>query len=302
MLFPQSAARALHRLAVARLRCSALIGEALGPDAGMAATQPVEAMGLRFPAVAGMAAGVDRYGAFAHLAHRLGLGLVETGTVTLRPEAGHNRGMDALLANLSRHDRNRRRSRVGISIAANVATPVEETWRDLCGGMERAWDHADYFTLNLGGRIPPLARQPSALRTLLQRVKNRQHALAHERHRYAPVIVKVRVWREFMTEAVILVEAARAAGLDGVLAAVAGAGADDGAALTKSIAGLANGRLAIISVGGIRSAENARVRIAAGAALVQMHRGLLWRGPALARAVAAQPAAFPATRARPRFP
>ena len=124
---------AAHRLAFLRLKCSAaLAGENI-------AISPVRVMGLSFPGRIGAAAGLDRYGEFAHLAHRLGLGFVETGTVTPRPEPGANRGVDALLAHLSRQDRNRRRCRVGISIAANAATPVEETWRDLCTCMERAY-------------------------------------------------------------------------------------------------------------------------------------------------------------------
>lgn len=279
---------AAHRLAFLRLKCSAaLAGE-------NAALSPARVMGLSFPGRIGAAAGLDRYGEFAHLAHRLGLGFVETGTVTPRPEAGHNRGMDALLANLSRHDRNRRCCRVGISIAANSATPVEETWRDLCACMERAWEHADYFTLNLGSRIAPLTRQPSTLRTLLETVNNRQRALAHERSRRVPVIVKLQLSDEAMTQAAILVEALRAARLDGVLAAVAAGTKADGARLTKTIAELAGGRLAIIAVGGIRSSQDARARVNAGAMLLQLHRSLLRSGSglmgAINRAIATEPA------------
>lgn len=270
---------AAHRLAFLRLKCSAaLAGENI-------AISPVRVMGLSFPGRIGAAAGLDRYGEFAHLAHRLGLGFVETGTVTPRPEPGANRGVDALLAHLSRQDRNRRRCRVGISIAANAATPVEETWRDLCACMERAWDHADYFTLNLGSRIAPLTRQPSMLRTLLETVNNRQRALAHERYRRVPVIVKLQLSDEAMSEAAILVEALCAVRLDGVLAAVAAGAKGDGARLTKKIAELAGGRFAIISVGGIRSPQEACARVNAGAMLLQLHRSLLRPGSRLMGAI-----------------
>lgn len=270
---------AAHRLAFLRLKCSAALA---GENAPLGA---VQAMELSFPGRIGAAAGLDRYGEFAHVAHRLGLGFVETGTVTPRPEASANRGLDALLANLGRQDRDRRRCRVGISIAANAATPVEETWRDLCTCMERAWDHADYFTLNLGNRIAPLTRQPLTLRTLLEAVNNRQCGLAHERYRRVPVIVKLQLSDDTMTQTAILVEALCAARLDGVLASVTAGAKGDGARLTKKIAELAAGRFAIISVGGIRSPQEARARVNAGAMLLQLHRSLLRSGSRLMGAI-----------------
>jgi dihydroorotate dehydrogenase len=266
---------AAHRLAFMRLKCSAALA------GGSAPLGPVQVMGLSFPGRIGAAAGLDRYGELAHVAHRLGLGFVETGTVTPRSESGANRGLDALLANLCRHDRDRRPCRVGISIAANAATPMEETWRDLCACMERAWDHADYFTLNLGGRIAQLVRQPSVLRALLGTVKNRQRALAHEHCHRVPVIVKLQLDEEAMREAAILVEALCAAGFDGVLAAVAAGEKADGPRLTKMLSGLVAGRLAIVSVGGIHSAQEASARVNAGATLLQMHRSLLRPGARL---------------------
>ena len=290
---------AAHRLAFLRLKCSAaLAGE-------NAALGPVRVMGLSFPGRIGAAAGLDRYGELTHLAHRLGLGFVETGTVTPRPEPGANRGVAALLANLCRQDRSRRRCRVGISIAANAATPLEGTGSDLCACMERAWDHADYFTLNLGSRIAPLTRRPSTLRTLLETVKNRQRALTQERCPRAPVIVKLHLSDEAMGEAAILVETLCAAGLDGVLAAVAAsAKGDDGARLTKKMAELAAGRCAIISVGGIRSPQEACARMKAGAMLLQLHHSLLRPRPrllgAINTAIATEPTA-PAVRTSDPF-
>lgn len=268
-----------HRLAFLRLKYSAALARESAP------LGPVRVMGLSFPGRIGAAAGLDRYGELTHLAHRFGLGFVETGTVTPRSDPGANRGLDALLANLCRHDRDRRRCRVGISIAANAETPVEETWRDLCACMERAWDHADYFTLNLGNRILPLTRQTSTLHTLLDTVRERQRALAQERERHMPVIVKLQLSEESMTEAAILVEALCAAGLDGVLAAVAAVAQGEGVRLTNRIAALAGGRCAIISVGGICSAQEACARLDAGATLLQVHRCLLRSGSRFMRVI-----------------
>ena len=290
---------AAHRLAFLSLKCSAALAAESAP------LDPVRVMGLSFPGRIGAAAGLDRYGELAHVAHRLGLGFVETGTVTPRSEPGANRGLDVLLANLCRQDRDRRHCRIGISIAANAATPIEETWRDLCACMERAWDHADYFTLNLGNRIAPLARQPPTLRTLLEAVNHRQRALAQERYRRVPVIVKVHLSDDAMTDAAILVETLCAAGLDGVLAAVAaGAKGDDGARLTRKMAELAAGRCAIMSVGGIRSPQEACARLDAGAMLLQLHRSLLRPQPrllgAINTAIATEPTA-PAVRSSDSF-
>jgi dihydroorotate dehydrogenase len=289
---------AAHRLPFLRLKCSAALADENTP------LGPVRVMGLSFSGRIGAAAGLDRYGELTHLAHRLGLGFVETGTVTPRSEPGANRGLDALLANLCRRDRSRRRCRVGISIAANAATPLEETGRDLCSCMERAWDHADYFTLNLGNRLAPLTRQPSMLRTLLEAVNNRQCALAQERSRRVPVIVKLYLSDEAMGEAAILIETQCAAGLDGVLAAVEDGAKGDGARLTKKITELAAGRCAIISVGGIRSPQEACARVNAGAMLLQLHRSLLRPGPRLMDAInmaIATETATPAVRSSDPF-
>lgn len=279
---------AAHRFAFLRLKYGAVLA------GGRAPPGPVRVMGLSFPGRVGAAAGLDRYGELTHLAHRLGLGFVETGTVTPQPEPGANRGLDALLANLSRHDRHHRRCRVGISIAANSATSPGETWRDLCACMERAWDHADYFTLNLGSRIAALTRDPAALRTLLQHVKNTQRALAHERYRPVPVIMKLAMADDPTAETVTMVDALCAAELDGVLVAVADGAAGGGVRLTGKIAELAGGRLAIASVGGIRSPHEAGARMEAGAALLQMHRGLLCPGAHLVDAINEATATGPA--------
>jgi dihydroorotate dehydrogenase len=263
---------AAHRLTFLRLKCSAALAAESAPPG------PVRVMGLSFPGRVGAAAGLDRYGELTHLGHRLGLGFVETGTVTPRSEAGGNRGLDALLANLRRQDPDRPQCRIGISISANTATPLEEAWQDLCACMDRAWDRADYFTLNLGNLILPLARQPSMLYKLLDTVRKRQRALAQERERHVPVIVKLHLSDESMTEAAIVVEALCAAGLDGVLAAVATGAQEDGVRLTKKIAARAGGCCAIISVGGICSAQEACARLDAGAMLLQVHRCLLQSG------------------------
>jgi dihydroorotate dehydrogenase len=279
---------AAHRFAFLRLKYSAVLAGERVP------VGPVRVMGLSFPGRIGAAAGLDRYGELTHLAHRLGLGFVETGTVTPQPEPGTNRGLDALLANLSRHDRHRLRCRVGISIAANSATSLEETWRDLCACMERAWDHADYFTLNLGSRIAALARDRVTLGSLLQRVKNAQRALAHERYRHVPVIMKLAMVDDPAAETVTMVDALCAAEFDGVLVAITGGAPGDGVRLTGKISELAGDRLAIVSVGGIRSPHEAGARVEAGAALLQMHRGLLWPGAHLVdvinEAIATRPA------------
>lgn len=263
---------AAHRLAFLYLKIRAALGD---DKSGGETTQ---SMGMSFRARIGAAAGLDRYGEFVHLAHRLGLGFVETGTVTPRAEPGANRGIEVLLGNLVRHGRNHGRCHVGISIAANATTPLERTGSDLCACMARGWVHADYFMLNLGSRIALLTREPMLFRKTLEIVRDRQRALTHQHNRCVPLLVKLQVSAAKIAESEMLINAIADVGLNGVLAAIPTAEEAHAGQLTRRIAELARDRLVVMSVGGIRSPQEACARIEAGASLVQLHRGLLRPG------------------------
>jgi dihydroorotate dehydrogenase len=251
----------------------------------------VEAMGMCLAGRVGVAAGLDRYGEFAHRAGRLGLGFVETGTVTPRPEPGRNRGIHILIANLLHHGWHRRpfrarRCALGISIARNSSTSLADAARDYHFCLEKGWNFADYFTLNLGSVLIEARETPHILPALLAEVREQQLLLAARTGRYVPIAVKAVLRNDTFEELARLAGALSALGLDGILAATPdpepGRIASSPGALIRELAHSAGTGLTIISVGGVRCAAEARARIQAGASLLQLHRGLVEHGPELA--------------------
>jgi len=280
----------LHRVALMRLNAIAAISP--NPVPGV---RTVRAMGMELSSPVGMAAGLDRYGAIAHRAHHLGLGFVETGTVTPLPEPGANRGIDALLVNLERNGWGRcgvraPRVRLGISIARNSHTPAARAATDYATCMVAAWRYADYFTLNLGTVQTELAARPGALGALLEDTGKRHALLAQRFGRNVALVVKLRLTPHGLEQALELLPLLEQLHYAGILAADEG-----GSAAPMKLRALASGVIAdgtdLISVGGIRDLRTACARLEAGAALLQMHRALLMSGPRLVRAInAAQPA------------
>lgn len=244
----------------------------------------VAAMGLRFASPVGMAAGLDRYGCMAHLAHRIGLGFVETGTVMPRPESGGNRGVGCLLRNLERNgwldgDRRAGRARLGMSIARNSSTAARDAWRDLLECMERGWRFADYFTLNLGTLLPELSQDNALMWSLLHHVGAARNALQLAYRRHVPVVVKLQLNANAWEETQRLVQMIMNSGCDGIVAFSADHATDQEqtSRLLTELTAVTGGNFALISVGGIRSCKEGCKRLRAGASLIQLHRALLMR-------------------------
>lgn len=254
----------------------------------------IEVMGMALSARVGMAAGLDRYGEFAHRAGTLGLGFVETGTVTPRPEPGRNRGIHILIGSLLHHGWHRRpfraqRCGLGINIGRNSGTSLADAARDYRYCLERGWSFADYFTLNLGSVLIAARETPHILPALLAKVKEEQLLLAARAGRYVPIAVKAVLRAEAMDELARLARHLAALEFDGILAATPdpepGQAGVSPTALIRELARLAGPRLVIISVGGIRSAAEGCARVKAGASLLQLHRGLVEDGPGLALSI-----------------
>jgi dihydroorotate dehydrogenase len=166
------------------------------------------------------------------------------------------------------------------------------------------YPHADYIVVNLSSPNTPGLRDlqfGEPLRQLLDRLKTEQQVLAGMHGRHVPLAIKIAP--DMAEEDIAFVAAALCEyQLDGVIAtnttiardAVAHlphgneAGGLSGGPLTRKstavIAALARelaGRVPIIGVGGILQGGDAAAKIAAGAALVQIYTGFIYRGPAL---------------------
>ncbi|TCW33808.1 quinone-dependent dihydroorotate dehydrogenase [Gulbenkiania mobilis] len=213
----------------------------------------------------------------------------------------NNQGVDVLLRNVQEC---RFKGVLGINIGKNATTPIENAADDYLTCLDKVYAYASYVTINISSPNTKNLRQlqgADELAQLLALLKGEQERLAQKHGRYVPLAVKIAPDLndgEVADIARLLV----AHGIDGVIAtnttlardAIAGhplaeeAGGLSGAPVrdksTRLIARLArelDGALPIIGVGGISSGADAVAKIEAGASLVQLYTGLIYRGPGL---------------------
>lgn len=233
-------------------------------------------MGLVFPNVVGLAAGYDRCGALAQQVTTLGFGFAEFGTVTPHPEPGHNAGVDALAARLHHArsgDTAAPRCLFGASIAMNAATPPARAIDDYAQALHRAWDVADYVTLNLSRRAAaPLHATPGhgGLRALLAEIKSEAKALSAASGRAVPLVLKL----PLSSDLDVLLRTAHDVshlGYDGLIAGWENLAWPQTEPLLHALARQTDGALALIATGGMRNAADVRRRLDAGADLAQLY-------------------------------
>jgi dihydroorotate dehydrogenase len=221
----------------------------------------------------------------------------------------NNAGAAAVAARLARQPRGRHRSiPLGINIGKSRAVDLDGATGDYLASFGLLADHADYLALNVSSPNTPGLRElqgAGRLRELLGAVAeaNRGRAARPGGGR-VPVLVKIAPDLSFR-EIDLVLGAALESGMDGIIATnttlarpgffagVAEAGGLSGAPLSarsteivRYIARSAGGRLPIIGVGGICDLRGAAEKLDAGAALVQLYTGLIYRGPFFARDVA----------------
>jgi dihydroorotate dehydrogenase len=314
-----------HRVTLDALRLASSIGPVHGAlaRAFASADAPVTAFGVTFKNRIGLAAGYDKNGsAIAGLA-ALGFGHIEAGTVTRVSQPGNprprvhrvaqtrgvinsmgfpNDGVDALIANVKSIGRPNGIV-LGINIGKGKDTPVERAAEDYVPLLRASAPHADYVAVNISSPNTMNLRQlqaRAAIEALLKEIMRARDALP----RRVPVLVKIAPDLSD-AELVDAVGAIKDSGADGLIAtnttlsrdgqpefAQALKGGLSGAPLTARAtaiiahaARLLNGALPIIGVGGIMSADDARAKLDAGATLLQVYTGLVYRGPGLVREI-----------------
>jgi dihydroorotate dehydrogenase len=213
----------------------------------------------------------------------------------------NNGGIDALLVNLARANHT---GILGINIGKNAVTPIEKATDDYLIGLDKAYPRASYVTVNISSPNTKNLRQlqgESELDALLGALKGRQEALAQKHGRYVPLALKIAPDLDG-AQITQISDALRRHRIDGVIATnttlgregvesspvATEAGGLSGAPVfekstivVRKLAAALAGELPIIAAGGIDSAEKARAKIDAGASLVQIYSGLIYRGPAL---------------------
>ncbi|MGI8329880.1 quinone-dependent dihydroorotate dehydrogenase [Actinomadura scrupuli] len=284
----------------------------------------VRALGLEFPGPLGLAAGFDKDAeAFDALAG-FGFGFVEIGTVTARAQPGNPRPRlfrlipDRALVNrmgFNNHGaaaaalrlRRRRPGTVlGVNIGKTKSVPEDEAVGDYVESTERLARYADYLVVNVSSPNTPGLRDLQSverLRPLLGAVREAADRVAG---RHVPLLVKI---APDLADGDIdaVAELALELGLDGIIATnttIGREGLASDPALVSQAGGLSGaplkerslevlrrlrkrteGRLVLISVGGVENGFDVWERIRAGATLVQGYTGMIYGGPLWAHRV-----------------
>ena len=228
------------------------------------------------------------------------------------PEAGvlinrlgfNNDGLAAFVANVRRARFRSRGGILGLNIGKNAATPIERAADDYLIGLAGVYPHADYVTVNISSPNTQNLRTlqaDAALDALLATLCRRRDELAAEHGRKVPMFLKIAPDLDAAQVDAIAATVSRHP-VDGIVATnttlsrdgVAGhahseeTGGLSGAPLAsrsnRVIAGLRAAlgpRYPLIGVGGVMSGADARAKREAGADLVQIYTGLIYKGPAL---------------------
>lgn len=215
----------------------------------------------------------------------------------------NNEGLDHLVSRVAKR---RYPGVLGINVGKNKVTPAEEAESDYRKGIAGVYDHADYITVNVSSPNTPGLRDlqfGDSLKTLLEAIKQEQTIQHGQTGRYVPLAVKIAPDMDD-GEIVFVANALRDAGIDGVVATnttisrdlVRGhPHGDEAGGLSGEPVRQASLRvierlydelgedIPIIGVGGISDGESAAEKIRAGAKLVQLYTGFIYRGPALIR-------------------
>jgi dihydroorotate dehydrogenase len=218
----------------------------------------------------------------------------------------NNNGLDYLLEQVGTQSRD---FVLGINIGKNLSTPVEQALSDYCLGFEKAYVSADYIAINISSPNTPGLRDlqnEDALESLLAGISQLRLKLEDEHQLSRPLTLKLSPDLDQKSVPVIA-DLLRKYSVDGLIATNTTVTRDQvqGHRLANETGGLSGAALRdksreilaafyrvlgddipIISVGGIDSAEEARIRFELGAKLIQIYTGLIYRGPGLVNSIA----------------
>src|SRR5881227_2381688 len=285
-------------------------------------SNPKTLFGLTFPNPIGLAAGLDKNGVALPAWAALGFGFVEIGTVTAMAQPGNpkprmfrlpaqqavinrlgfnNDGADVIAKRL----RGLRQSQrwpavpVGINIGKSRTTPLERAADDYLYSFRLLREFADYIVLNVSSPNTPGLRElqgADALSELLSAI-GEQNLISHK-----PILIKIApdLAPSELDAIVSTCATNKVAGIiatnttvdhSSIPAAQDEQGGLSGAPLRRKSTALvreiaARSTIPIIASGGIMDADSAREKIEAGARLLQIYSGLIYRGPGLLREIA----------------
>lgn len=324
ILFSLSA-EAAHDLAIRNLRAASSLPSVLRVlERFRPPPNPTTVFGLTFPNPIGLAAGFDKNGVAIPAWAALGFGFVEIGTVTAQAQPGNpkprifryaeqgalinrlgfnNDGADTIAARLRTLRESGRWPAipVGVNIGKSKVTPIEEAVSDYLYSFRLLAPLADYVVLNVSSPNTPGLRslqEHDALEQLLRAIRDE-----NEKNNRKPILLKIAPDLS-VSELEQIIATSEQNGIAGIIAtnttldhssipaARDQTGGLSGRPLrekaTEFVRAIASrSRLPVIASGGIFDAESAREKLAAGAQLLQVYTGYVYRGPGLLREIVA---------------
>jgi len=282
-----------------------------------------EVCGIRFPNPVGLAAGFDKDARWIDALDNLGFGFIEIGTVTPKPQEGNpqprlfrlpadeslinrmgfnNGGVDAAVERLKKR---KSKTIVGGNIGKNKVTPNEDAASDYMYCFQALFDVVDYFVVNVSSPNTPNLRDLQEKEPLKQLLNLLQNA---NLQKASPKPIFLKIAPDLTTSQLDdVVEIVTETGIGGIIATnttisreglqtpsaqvtAIGAGGLSGKAVRKRstevvkyLSTKLGPKVPIIAVGGIFTAKDAKEKLDAGAALVQVYSGFIYEGPGMVK-------------------
>jgi dihydroorotate dehydrogenase len=314
---------AAHHVTLRCLRTASHLDFALRPLRRFApVAKPKTLFGLNFPNPIGLAAGFDKIGVALPAWDALGFGFIEIGTVTAKAQPGdpkprifrfpeqmalinrlgfNNDGADAIAERLGQLRASGRWPAVpvGINIGKSRAASIEDAAQDYLYSFRKLHPFADYIALNISSPNTPALRslQDRQLLSPLLRAVQGENARARK-----PIVIKIApdIAELQLAEMIATCEQNEIAGIiatnttidhSSIPFACDEEGGLSGAPVREKSTSIvraitARSTIPVIASGGIVDAQSAREKFEAGAQLVQIYTGYVYRGPGLLREIA----------------
>ncbi len=244
-------------------------------------------LGLKFSHPIGLAAGFDRDARLLKWLDPTGLAFAEIGTVNFPLSHTGYAQTKQIIANIEKARNRRDPVLVGVSLGSLNEKLDAKMLADYRESMSTFWDNADYLVINLSRPGSP-ARRPAAdnerLRDLLVSIHDYREVLSSQHGKLTPVLIKLALDQP-CDDPPPAIDFAREAGLDGVIVAFEGWRSRDLAIKQTNKIAAWLGPLPLIVVGGIRTPQDAKDYLRAGARLVQIFTSLVEHGPARSREI-----------------
>jgi dihydroorotate dehydrogenase len=312
----------VHNTALSFITQSSLFGHLIEPFTHLDfPSLERKLFGLTFPNPIGLAAGFDKNAEGITTWPRLGFGFTELGTVTPRPQPGNPRprvfrlpgeqglinrlgfpniGVEAVARRMEAIKESGRwpLTPVGLNLGKNKDTPLEKAGRDYVLCFRRTRDLADYFVVNVSSPNTPGLRELQGgkfLDGILGPLRDEDPQAKR------PLLIKIApdLDEAQLADIANAVEKYRLAGIVATNTTIDKRGLsvqEEGGASGRPLAArsteiiravhrLTGGRVPIIGVGGIFTADDARKKFAAGASLLQVYTGFVYEGPLLVRRI-----------------